>query len=60
MALQGKHAEAIEHFRQALRIKPDLAEADTNLARALAQQGKLPKTAEHSQEALSRKAQKVE
>ena len=37
---QGKPAEAAEHFQQALRIKPDYAEARANLARAVSQQGK--------------------
>src|SRR5439155_21282069 len=37
---QGKLAEAMEHFQQALRIKLDYAEARANLARALALQGK--------------------
>jgi tetratricopeptide (TPR) repeat protein len=37
---QGKLAEAIEHFQEALRIKPDYPEARAYLARALALQGK--------------------
>src|SRR5207249_1374722 len=37
---QGKLAEAIEHYQQAVRIKLDYAEARANLARALALQGK--------------------
>ena len=38
---QGKLAEAIASFQQALRLKPDLAEAGNNLGLALQDQGKL-------------------
>jgi tetratricopeptide (TPR) repeat protein len=37
---QGKHAEAILHFGEALRIKPDYFHALANMARVLRQQGK--------------------
>ena len=37
---QGKHAEAILHFDEALRIKPDYFHALANMARVLRQQGK--------------------
>jgi cytochrome c-type biogenesis protein CcmH/NrfG len=37
---QGKVDEAIEHYKEALRLKPDFAEARENLASALAQQSK--------------------
>jgi tetratricopeptide (TPR) repeat protein len=37
---QGKHAEAIPHFAEALRIKPDFFDALANMGLALRQQGK--------------------
>jgi Tfp pilus assembly protein PilF len=37
---QGKHDEAITHFAEALRIKPDYFHALANMARVLSQQGK--------------------
>ncbi|MEO8055769.1 MAG: tetratricopeptide repeat protein, partial [Acidobacteriota bacterium] len=36
LMLQGKEAEAVEHFRESLRLKPDYASARANLDRALA------------------------
>ena len=36
LARQGHREEAIQHFREALRIDPGLAAAQANLARALA------------------------
>src|SRR5438552_7556402 len=36
---QGKPADAIEHFRQALRIQPENAETHNNWGVALTQQG---------------------
>src|SRR5881296_383150 len=36
---QGKLSEAIEHFKTALRIKPDYPDAHTNVGAALADQG---------------------
>jgi tetratricopeptide (TPR) repeat protein len=45
-------AEAIEHYRQALRIKPDYALAHSNWGLALIQQGKPAEAIEHFQEAL--------
>src|SRR5213078_4713540 len=48
---QGKPAEAIEHFQQALRIRPD-ADAHNNWGLALAQQGKPAEAIEHFREAL--------
>jgi tetratricopeptide (TPR) repeat protein len=38
---QGRFAEAIEQYREALRLKPNLAEAYANLGVALKNQGKL-------------------
>src|SRR5438128_2602179 len=52
LALQGKPAEAIEHFRQALRIKPDDAEVHANWGNTLAHQGKLAEAIEHFRQAL--------
>ena len=51
-AQQGKPAEAIEHFRQALKIKPDYADALNNWGAALARQGKPAEAIEHYQQAL--------
>ena len=38
---QGKLAEAVASFEQAVRLKPDFAEAYNNLGNALKDQGKL-------------------
>jgi tetratricopeptide (TPR) repeat protein len=37
---EGKLAEAVEHFRQVMRLEPNLPSAPYNLANALRQQGK--------------------
>jgi tetratricopeptide (TPR) repeat protein len=52
LAQQGKLAEAIEHYRTALHLKPDYAEAHGNMGVALARQGKLAEAIEHYQTAL--------
>src|SRR5205807_1117744 len=52
LAEQGKVAEAIEHYRTALRLKPDYADAHTNWGNALTQQGKMAEAIEHYQQAL--------
>ena len=52
LARQGKLAEAIAHYEQALRIKPDHSAAHTNWGDALAQQGKPAEAIEHYQQAL--------
>ena len=52
LAKQGKLAEAIDHYQQALHLKPDYAEADTNWGNALAQQGKVAEAIEHYQTTL--------
>ena len=44
--------EAIGHFEQALRIKPDLAEAHYNLAVALEQTGKIEDAIRHYEQVL--------
>jgi len=49
---QGKLAEAIEHYQQAVRIRPDYAEAHNNWGVVLTQQGKLAEAIEHFQQAL--------
>ena len=57
---QGKPIEAIEHFRQALRLKPDLAEAHANWGEALAQHGEQAEAAEHYQQALRLRGRQAE
>jgi len=52
LAGRGQLDEAIEHYRQALAIKPDYAEAHYNLGAALAARGRLDEAAEHFQKAL--------
>ena len=54
LALGGQATidEAIEHFQQALRINPELAEAHSNLGLALVRQGKLAEAIEHFQQAV--------
>src|SRR6266513_1469745 len=49
---QGKLAEAIDHYRQALQIKPDYAEAHGAMGAALAEQGKGAEAIEHYRTAL--------
>ncbi|MAE62930.1 MAG: hypothetical protein CMJ18_01550 [Phycisphaeraceae bacterium] len=50
---QGKVDEAIHRYRQALRIKPYLAEAHNNLGVALKSQGRLDEAIEHYHQALT-------
>src|SRR5256886_2778512 len=52
LARQRKLTEAIEHFKTALRIKPDYADAHINWGLALAQQGKLAEAIDHYQQTL--------
>src|SRR5438034_2805530 len=56
---QGKLTEAIEHFKTALRIQPDYADAHTNVGAALADQGKLAEGIDHYREALQRDRKSV-
>src|SRR5437667_153610 len=49
---QGRPAEAIDHFQQALRTKPDFALAHNNWGVALLQQGQPAEAIEHLQQAL--------
>jgi tetratricopeptide (TPR) repeat protein len=52
LAELGRMPEAMGHWEQALRIKPDYAEAHYTLGIALEQAGKLPDAIEHYQQAL--------
>ncbi|UCE99176.1 MAG: tetratricopeptide repeat protein [Planctomycetota bacterium] len=52
LSQQGKLDEAIKHYTEALRIRPDFAVAHTNLGHALARQGKLEEAITHYAEAL--------
>jgi len=49
---QGRIAEAIEHYLQALRIKPDYQKAHNNLGVALDKQGRIAEAIEHYLQAL--------
>jgi tetratricopeptide (TPR) repeat protein len=49
---EGKDAEAIEHFRETLKVAPAYYPADYGLGRALAAEGKWPEAAEHLQTAI--------
>jgi tetratricopeptide (TPR) repeat protein len=49
---QGRTAEAIEHYLQALRIKPGYASAHNNLGLALYKQGRTEEAIEHYLQAL--------
>jgi tetratricopeptide (TPR) repeat protein len=49
---RGNLEEAIDHFRQALQIDPDYAEAHGNLGNALLERGALEEALEHYREAL--------
>jgi tetratricopeptide (TPR) repeat protein len=50
---QGKHDEAIAHFTDALRIKPDYFHALANMGWALGQQGKVAEAISFLQRALT-------
>src|SRR5213594_2482600 len=52
LADQGKPLEAIEHYGQAVRSRPDYADAHDNWGAALAQQGKLVEAIDHSRQAV--------
>jgi hypothetical protein len=52
LAGQGKMQEAIAHYGEALRIKPDYSEAHNNLGNALAVQGNIQEAIAHFTEAL--------
>lgn len=52
LAARGKPAEAIPHYREALRLRPVYAEAHSNLGNALAATGDLAGAVEHHRAAL--------
>ena len=52
LAGQRRLEEAVAHYRAALRIKPDFAEAHHNLGLALADQGKVSEAMTHYADAL--------
>ena len=52
LAGEGKLDEAIEHYKTALRIKPDKAKAHYNLANVLTDRGKLDEAIRHYEEAI--------
>jgi tetratricopeptide (TPR) repeat protein len=52
LAGQGKLKEAVSHYLEALRIKPDYVKSHNNLGTVLARQGKLNKAISHFSEAL--------
>ncbi len=52
LANTGRLPEAMSHYEQALRIKPDIAEARYNLGIALAQVGRLPEAMSQYEQAL--------
>jgi tetratricopeptide (TPR) repeat protein len=52
LAAQGKLDQAVAHYAEALRLKPDYAKAHNNLGIALAAQGKLDQAMVHYAEAL--------
>ncbi|MEJ2430175.1 MAG: tetratricopeptide repeat protein [Deltaproteobacteria bacterium] len=49
---QGRTDDAIKHYQEALRIKPDYAEAHNNLGIALDKQGRIDDAIKHYQETL--------
>jgi len=49
---QGRTAEALEHFAEAVKGNPGFAEARSNLGNALASEGRLPEAIEHYLEAV--------
>jgi len=52
LARQGRTDEAIEHFHEALRIKPDFERAHYNLGIALLEQGKIDEAIAQFRETL--------
>ena len=57
---QGRTEEAIEHYLQALRIKPDFEDAHNNLGTALDKQGRTEEAIEHYLQALQIKPDYVD
>src|SRR5207249_6321 len=60
LADQGKLAEAIDHYRLAVQIKPNYADPHNNWGVALAQQGKPAEAADHYRQALQIKSDSAE
>ena len=52
LAQAGRLPEAMKHWEEALRLKPDDVEAHMNLGKALEGQGRVPEAIEHYQQAL--------
>jgi protein O-GlcNAc transferase len=52
LAQLGRAPEAMEHWEQAIRLKPDYAEAHYNLGVALEQAGKVSEAIQHYREAV--------
>jgi tetratricopeptide (TPR) repeat protein len=52
LGVAGRLEEAIEHYRHALRLKPDLPETHYNLGVALAKGGAIQDAVDHFQQAL--------
>ena len=52
LAMLGRLPEAVAHYEQALRLKPDYAVAQQNLARALVRLGRYPEAIRHYEAAL--------
>jgi tetratricopeptide (TPR) repeat protein len=50
--MKGQPDEAIRHFQEAIRLKPDYAEAHSNLGTAFYQQGRTGEAIREFQEAL--------
>jgi tetratricopeptide (TPR) repeat protein len=48
----GKLEDAVRHYEEALRFKPDFAEAHCNLGIALGRAGRIPEAIEHFEQAL--------
>jgi len=53
LASMGRSDEAIGHYNEALRIRPNYIEAHYNLAKALQSQGRIDEAVSHFNEALS-------
>jgi tetratricopeptide (TPR) repeat protein len=56
----GRNEEAIEQYRHALRIRPDLPQAHHNLGIALVREGRLPEAVEEYREAVRVKPDHLE
>ena len=60
LARRGQVDEAIDHYRKALKIKPDFAEAHINLGNALARRGQVDEAISHYRKALEIKPENAE